>query len=148
MGDLSCDSDGNCYDSTSGVFSTPANPINLQDYATPGDSVAAYGGPASYPPVSPLAQLPGTTVPAGSSWFQTLLNDATQLAAPLIRSSVQQDPRFITSPTGQSVLYNPNTGQVGGGSALSLGASTLSPTVLLGGLAVLALLAFSGKKSA
>jgi hypothetical protein len=72
------------------------------------------------------------------------LNDAAALAAPIIKASTQQKPYYITSPTGQSVLYNPNTGTTSTGIARTLG--SISPTYLLLGAAALAAVMLSGSK--
>lgn len=85
--------------------------------------------------------VPGSS--GGGSLWSTLLNDATSLAAPIIKNATQQQPYYVTGPNGQAVLYNPNTGGVVGATA-SLG--SISPTVLLIGIGALALFAFSGKK--
>jgi hypothetical protein len=54
-------------------------------------------------------------------------------------------PYYITSPTGQSVLYNPATGTVGAGASAGV-TSQINPTWLLLGVGAIALLAFAGKK--
>lgn len=83
------------------------------------------------------------SAPAQAPWYDQLINSAASIAAPLIRAETQQQPRYITSPTGQSVLYNPNTGQVVGGANI---ASAINPTYLVIGIAAIAALAFVGKK--
>lgn len=68
-----------------------------------------------------------------SNLLTTLANDATSLVSPLIKAATAQKPYYITNPaTGQSVLYNPNTGSSAvGASALA----SINPTVLIvGGL--------------
>jgi hypothetical protein len=82
--------------------------------------------------------------PAGTPWYSTLLTDLSQAATPLLRSQTTAPPRFITSPSGQSILYNPNTGTIiSSGTSLS---SAINPTYIVIGLAAIAALAFVGKK--
>ena len=70
---------------------------------------------------------------------------ASAVASPIIKAATQVAPYYITNPqTGQSVLYNPNTGGVGASLGASL--SSLSPTTILIGIVVLGALAFAGKK--
>ena len=91
---------------------------------------------------------PGSGAPGGLTNAQLaaiLGNSAVNAAAPAIKLATQQTPYYVTNPvTGQSVLYNPNTGTLSGAStALS---SALSPSVLLMlglGIAAIALI---GKK--
>lgn len=85
----------------------------------------------------------GTYGSAAQPWWTTLVNDATQLATPLIRSATQQAPYYVTSPSGQSVLYNPNTGNVANASSIG---SAINPTYLVLGVALIAGFALIGKK--
>jgi cytochrome c5 len=119
MGVLHCDDADNCWDD-----------------ATP-DAPAVYVPPDTTP--APIF----TTTAAGTPWYQTLLTDATQLAAPLIRSTTQKAPYYIASPSGQSVLYNPNTGAVMNASSIG---SAINPTYMLLGVGLLAVVLVAGKK--
>lgn len=75
-----------------------------------------------------------------------LAADATGLAAPIIKAATTQPPYYTTNPAnGQTQLYNPSTGTFVG-SSLTSSLSSLSPTTILIGIAVLAAFAFSGKK--
>ena len=152
MGDVSCDADGNCYDSGSGDY-TPA-PVDLPVYSG-GASPSAQAlqlspqfmtGP-SVALNNPALQIDSSSNPSGSgaSLLNTLVSSAASVAAPLVRAATQQAPYYITNPaTGQSALYNPNTGTFAGASA-TLG--SMSPTTLLIGAAVIgALFLMGGKK--
>lgn len=121
LGDL-C-TDASCM--ATGPSVNPNDPALQMDSSYTPYSGGTYGAPSSQP------------------WYTTLINDAAQIATPLIRSSTQQQPYFITSPSGQSVLYNPNTGTVGGGTSIG---SAINPTYIIGGIAVIAALAFLSKK--
>ena len=149
LGDIVCDTDGqNCYDNgiSSGTNPTAdlpvVSPVFSATIPTSGITNTAPG--PNYGSLAPIANTPAPST--GPGFFQTLLNDAAGIAAPLIKSATSQSPYFITSPTGQSVLYNPNTGTVGATSALGLSSSAISPTVLMAGLGVLAVLMLAGKK--
>lgn len=136
LGTLQCDEDGNCYDDGLNVTGNITLP-EIQASATPGDP---YFSPATLPTISPT----GPTSPGAGSIFQTLINDAAAVAAPIVRSATQQSPTFVTNPaTGQSVLYNPNTGTFStGATALS----SISPGILLFGLLGIGALMLMGKK--
>jgi hypothetical protein len=157
LGDVTCDQDGNCYDTTdpTNVFQTTSAGVPI---GTPGDfgtasTVDPYAPPgsATNPSNTQLSALV-TSNPAytggstsTSSLVASLAATAAQVAAPIIKAATQQAPYYITNPaTGQSVLYNPNTGSTSGTLAASL--STISPMVWLVGIGAIALLAFSGKK--
>lgn len=145
LGDVNCDSDGNCYDDSSGTY-TPA-PVSMTGDANPD---CAFGGtwpncitPSSVPSLSPggtINPIPSTS----SNPLSQLIASAAQVAAPLVRSATQQAPYYITNPaTGQAALYNPNTGTFAGATAAL---SSLSPTTLLIGAVVIGALLFAGKK--
>ena len=145
LGDVNCDSDGNCYDDTTGTYT----PAPVLDICTDPSCMMSGPNPTAAQlnqPIYPTGVAP-TVTPATSSVpgiFTTLLNDAASIAAPIVRSATQQQPYYITNPaTGQSVLYNPNTGTTASGVSAALG--SVSPVVLLAGLAVLGFLAL-GKR--
>lgn len=93
---------------------------------------------------APVGQSFPTLQPSTSpSFFTTLANDVTSLAAPIVRA-VTSKPYYVTNPaTGQQVLYNPATGQSVGG----LSASLSSPAVLIGIAVVVGVIALSGRRS-
>lgn len=134
LGDVQCDQDGNCYDSGTLVDQTGPAP----DLIAPGTYAGGYNDP--YAPGGSSS----SSSSSGPAWWQTLLNDAATIGTPLLAQATRQQPYFVTSPSGQSVLYNPNTGAVSGG-ATSL-ASAVNPTYLVIGVAAIAALAFLGKK--
>lgn len=153
LGQVNCDQDGNCYDDASGIF-TPApvgtysssDPISDQLSAINDLSDSVYGSGSS-----PSSSPGNTTInlnPSGSSGpnpLNTLITDAAQLAAPIVKLATTQAPYYITNPvTGQSVLYNPNTATTAG--SLSSSLSSLSPTTLVIGIGLIALLMMTGKK--
>ncbi len=84
--------------------------------------------------------------PSGGFW-QSLVTTAGAIAAPIVRATTQQAPYFITSPTGQSVLYDPNTGRTGAASTGLPSLGSINPMYLLVGAGLLAVFAFAGKKS-
>ena len=150
LGAVNCDQDGNCYDDSSGIY-TPG-PTGSYDSTDPlGDQISAindlsdsvYG--SGSPSGSTTINLnPGSS--PGVNPLNLLITDAAAAAAPLIKAATTQQPYYITNPvTGQSVLYNPNTGTTAG--SLSSSLSALSPTTLLiGVVGLLAAFAFAGKK--
>jgi hypothetical protein len=95
-------------------------------------------------PLYPLASSSSSSGASTTSLLTALANDAATVAAPIVKAATTQAPQWITNPvTGQSVLYNPNTGGLATGTS-ALG--TMSPTVLIGaGVIVFALMAFSKK---
>lgn len=136
MGVVNCDQDGNCYDSGSGeLVESTSDPSIIM--TGPGVSLT-----------DPALNMDASNTPSGgsggTSWLNTLVNDAAGIGTSLIRSQTTRQPYFITSPSGQSVLYNPNTGTVAGG-ATSL-SSAINPTVILIGLGLFAAIAVIGKK--
>lgn len=149
LGDVVCDDEGaNCYDNGIGSSS----PTDVTGGANPD---CAFGGvwpncisPSSVPTFNPGPTLSPTRAPSPSPLtplLTTLINDAAQVAQPIIRSATQQTPYYVTNPaTGQSALYNPNTGTFAGATAGAL--SAMSPTTLIIGVAVLGALLFMGKK--
>jgi hypothetical protein len=146
MGDVSCDEDGNCYDSGTGDY-TPA-PIDLPVYsggANPsGSALQLQTQPTSTPTFLGPSPTPTSSGPSSNALLSSLLSDATQLATPAIRAATQQAPYYITNPaTGQSALYNPNTGTFAGATT-ALG--TMSPTTLVIGAVVIGALIFMGGK--
>lgn len=146
LGDVSCDTDGNCYDDSTGVYSTPQSPLSLSDVqqsATQGD--CAYGVDAAgncLPGQTTLTLNPAAGPPAsastGASTATAIASDITRLLAPLSTAlaTSAQKPYYITSPTGQQILYNPATGQAAGASLASLSSSGLLPILLIGGLVI------------
>jgi len=139
--DVQCDQDGNCY--TDGVLtSSPPSTAPSGYYEDPAEL-----GQYSSPPITSG----GSSSSSGANPYSlaaALAADAASVAAPLTKALSQQAPYYITNPaTGQSVLYNPNTGATASGvSSLASLTGSLSPTTLLIGLALLAALAVVGKK--
>lgn len=113
--------DGDYGDEATGI-STGFPTTSSGDYG--GETVASSTAPAS-----------------GQPWYDQLINSTAQLAAPIVKAATQQQPYYITGANGQQVLYNPNTAQVVGS-----GLGSISPTVLLIGLGVVAIVMFSGRK--
>jgi hypothetical protein len=157
LGDTVCDSEGDCYDTSSGdqTAYAPGSAAGPQAPAPP--PITYYAGPSAsqLPTIDPstgniLAPGPAispTNASGGPSggFLTTLINDAAAVAAPLVKAATQQAPYYVTNPqTGQSVLYNPNTGAVAGAGIGSPG--TINPTYLLIGAALIGVLALAGKK--
>ena len=144
-----CDEDGNCYDDGTGVLLTsPAATASLdpQYNMTGPNPTAGELAAAGYPLATAVAT---QTSPSSNptSLAIALAQDATQLVAPIVKSSTQKAPYYVTNPaTGQSVLFNPNTGATATPASFSAALSSISPTMLLfvGG-SLLAMLAFSKK---
>ena len=90
------------------------------------------------------ALYPNGTGSSSTSFATTLVNDATALAAPLIKAATAQKPYLIAGPNGTQVLYNPNTG--GTSAAGGVTAALSSPTTLLLLAAGVAFFALSSKK--
>lgn len=141
--DLACDQDGNCFDTSTGeTLSTAGDAPDPSTLTSPlgpnfASSLAANAA-ALNPPAGSLSPLPSN--PTSSNVLTTLFNDIAQVATPLVKAATTPKPYYITNAQGQQVLYNPATGAVVAG-------TTLSPTVLaIGAAALIALLAFSGKK--
>lgn len=146
LGEVNCDSDGNCYDDSTGTY-TPA-PVSVTGDANPDcafggvwpNCIAPSSAPASFPTLTPGG------APAGSSTaglLNTLISSAAAVASPIVRAATQQQPYYVTNPaTGQATLYNPNTGTFAGSTALS----SLSPTTLLIGALLIGALLIGGKK--
>ena len=155
LGDCSEDDMGNtfCTDSTITYDTTPGSGVLTPGVLDPTDclyGVSPSTGGCNGAPGTPVmtSTPPGSGAPGGLTNAQLaaiLGNSAVNAAAPAIKLATQQTPYYVTNPvTGQSVLYNPNTGTLSGAStALS---SALSPSVLLMlglGIAAIALI---GKK--
>jgi hypothetical protein len=162
VGDVSCDEDGNCYDTDTGTFTaytpdlpttvynaaappvsyspapTPLTLLAVQSASTPGDFLSAGDLAAGG---SPLTTMVTTSSGSTMSLAAALAADATQIVTPIVKAATSA-PYYITGPNGQQVLYNPATGQAVGSSLSSL----LTPTTMLIGLVVLGALLFSGKK--
>jgi hypothetical protein len=144
IGDLACDQDGNCFDTSTGETlttsgdapdpSTLPSPLGTNFPATLAANAAALN-----PPAGSLSPLPAN--PTSSNVLTTLFNDLAQVATPIVKAATTPQPYYITNAQGQQVLYNPATGQV----VSSL--STISPTMLVIGAGLLiGVLALSGKK--
>lgn len=74
----------------------------------------------------------------------TLINDATSIAAPLIRQNSVQAPYYITGANGAQILYDPSTGRTanaGFTSGINSAIGGLPTSVIIYGLAALATLA-------
>lgn len=147
LGDVACDTDGNCYDTDSGTaLSLNDNGVITYQGAIPDPTdmvlspTTGAGGTAL--PLSPGQ--PATAAASSTNIFGTLATDAGNIAASLVKAATQQQPYYITGPNGQQVLYNPNTGQIATGATL---AGSLSPTVIiLGILGIGAVALLGGKK--
>lgn len=150
MGDVTCDQDGNCYDDSTETFTpapiapeipggygyiSPADAATMSNQATSTGILAAQ---SLTPPVTSSSSL----TPAGSAtpWYDLLVTDAANAFSKINAST--QKPYYITSATGQSVLYNPATGTVSSPSALG----SINPLYLAAGLGLFALVAMMGKK--
>jgi len=147
-----CDDEGNLYDD-----GTSSSPTDVTGGVTPD---CAYGGiwPNCISPstvTSPALPTVTYTPPASSSTSAlTLAGQIAQAAgtaaAPIVKLASQQAPYYVTNPaTGQSVLYNPNTGAVASGvtntgisSIFGTGATTssLTPLLLLAGIAAVVMM--------
>lgn len=145
LGDVQCDSDGNCYDTGGQLVTSPSQtaagdsaflmtgapltPLQLaQQQASQGD--CAYGADFSggcLPMPAGGMPSPASSPANPSNWLNTLANDVTSLGTSLIRSA-QPKPIYITGPNGQQVLYNPATGTI------ASAATSISPTVIALGL--------------
>jgi hypothetical protein len=147
LGDVNCDSDGNCYDDSTGEFTAGVTGGAAPDCAFGGvwpNCISPSGAPAP-PSLTPAGTV--NAIPSGTSLaapLATLISSAAQVAAPLVKAATQQAPYYITNPaTGQAALYNPNTGTFAAGTAAL---SSLSPTTLLIGAVLIGALVFAGKK--
>lgn len=154
LGDVTCDSDGNCYDDSTGTYtpapidlginlnpSTPSAGLTVQQPTTGNANPdCVFGGvwPNCNPPTG------ATTSTTPSLNLNTLAAAVSTAVAPIIKAASQQAPYYVTNPaTGQAALYNPNTGTfVGATAALS----AISPTTLLLGAVLLGGLLFLGGK--
>jgi len=97
-----------------------------------------YGGETNNP-ASPYDIGGSTQSSSGPSFWTTLANDITAIAVPIVRSATAPKPYYVTTPQGQQILYNPATGAP----AVS-GSVSISPTLIIGGIILAALLL--GKK--
>lgn len=139
LGDIDCDDAGNCVDTDTGLSTTPTEATdssNIVVYPDQTASTSVVEGPYSVGSSS----APTSSSTGIASTLSTLFNDATAVAAPVVKAAVSQ-PYYITNAQGQQVLYNPATGTtVGSSLATSLGA--VSPVVWIGaGLVLILLLA-------
>jgi hypothetical protein len=100
----------------------------------PGYNVTQPGDPAS-----------NSTPSAWSKIATLIVNDATSIAAPLIRQNSIQAPYYITGADGAQILYDPSTGRTANaGSAYQRTPAIVSQNLLIGaGIAAAALFAFS-----
>jgi hypothetical protein len=128
------------------TYDTEDNP-NLMTGPNPSAGELAAAG---FPLASSTTLAPG--VAAGSSGANgyslaaSALQDATALAAPVVKAATTMQPYYTTNPaTGTTQLYNPNTGTFVGSSISSM-LSSLSPTTLLIGAGLVLVLMMSGKK--
>lgn len=148
LGDVNCDSDGNCYDSGTGTYTPAPTDVSVTGDANPD---CAFGGvwpncisPSGLPTLAPGGTVNAIPSGSGNPLLSQLIASAAQVAAPIVRSATQQAPYYITNPaTGQAALYNPNTGTFAGATAAL---SSMSPTTLLIGALVIGALVFAGKK--
>lgn len=155
LGDVNCDADGNCYDDSTGEYtpapidlginlspSTPSAGLNIQAPMTGGATPdCVFGG--AWPNCNPPT---GANVSSGSFINPNLLAQIVgNTVAPIVKATAQQAPYYVTNPaTGQSALYNPNTGTFASGTTAAL--SSLSPTTLLIGAVVIGGLLLAGGK--
>lgn len=136
MGDTVCDDSG-CYDT------------GVDTSTDTGDMVPSTG-------IVPVSQLPITSggnplglpttgapaAPASGGILSQFLTDVTQLATPIVKAATTQKPYYITNPaTGQQTLINPATG-----AAIGTGLASVSPTVIVIGIAGLLALSFLSKR--
>jgi hypothetical protein len=110
--------------------------------------LAAAGYPLSTPVATGPSPTTGTQSPSPTTLAAALAADATQIAAPIVKAATQQAPYYVTNPaTGQSVLYNPNTGQTVGATSIGKALASLSPTTIVIGIVLIGAVALmSGKK--
>lgn len=94
-----------------------------------------YGGETSDPAPMPNVDPAGGLFTTGPSFWTTLANDITAIAAPIVRTATMPKPYYVTNAQGQQVLYNPATGVP----AVS-GSVSISPTLIIGGVLIAALL--------
>jgi transglutaminase superfamily protein len=137
MGDISCDSDGNCYDTAAGTLvyspTDPSfNPGGLPDQVNPGLDLAALNAGSSAPSSS-----------SAPSWLSALITDVGNIGTSLVKSATAPKPYYVTAANGQQVLYNPATGAA----VATPGAlGSISPTVILFGVLGLGAVALLSKK--
>lgn len=150
MGDVACDQDGNCYDTTTGELTSaplttgPGCDPGMGGCGTPNPYIMTGPNPTPAELNQPLAPIAQSTTSASGGILSTLLTDAAALGTSSIQAATRQQPTYITNPqTGQSVLYNPNTGQLVGAAAA---APLSSSNFLWIGLIAIAALAFAGRK--
>lgn len=79
----------------------------------------------------------GSSASGSSSLLNTIVGDAAALGSKAISAAMGQ-PYYITGPNGQQILYNPATGQ-------AVSPQQISPTILIIGIGLVALLMFAGK---
>jgi hypothetical protein len=91
----------------------------------------------------PVATPASSTSGAFTKIATTLINDASAIAAPLIRQSSIQAPYYITGANGAQILYDPSTGKTVNAGAASQLASINSPTTMLIGLAAAVAVVFA-----
>jgi hypothetical protein len=152
-GTLACDQDGNCYDTSSGLqiassLDQPTGPTCGVDIACGSNPTAGELAAAGFPLATAVATAPspvtGNASPSPTTLLSALAADATQLVSPILKAATQQAPYYITNPaTGQAALYNPNTGTFAG--SVSTALSSISPTMIVIALGLVAALAFAGK---
>jgi hypothetical protein len=112
------------------------DPAPAPDQIAPGTYAGGYTD--QYAPLAPTPTPPA----ASGGWTKlltTLTNDASAIAAPLIRQSTIQAPYYITGANGQQILYDPSTGKVANATAASsaLGGASGSLLMLIGGALLL-----------
>ena len=146
LGDVTCDQDGNCYDSGSGTYTpAPVAPVDVTGGLAPD---CAFGGvwpncitPSSTPPALTPGATPNSPGVINPNLVAAIVGNTV---APIIKAAAQQAPYYVTNPaTGQAALYNPNTGTFAGATAAL---SAISPTTLLIGAAILGVILFAGGK--
>jgi len=122
---------------------------NYQDGTNPDPT---YGGTVAPPDYvqGPANVFIATPPPAGgwTSILSTIANDASAIAAPLVRQASIQAPYYIAGANGAQILYDPSTGKTANaGSAAQRTPAVISQNLLIGaGVAAALLIAMSGKR--
>lgn len=132
-----CDDEGNLYDDGSSDVLGGVAPSSI-----------AGGDVYTVPVASGVVTVPTNT--SSTNLFGQALQAVGTAVQPIVKLASQQAPYYVTNPaTGQSVLYNPNTGAVASGvtntgisSIFGTGATTssLTPLLLLAGIAAVVMI--------
>ena len=92
------------------------------------------------------------TPSTGTGWgdiFTKVVDNATKIAAPLIRQNSIQAPYYISGPNGSAILYDPSTGKTANaGAASQRTPAVLSQNLLIGaGVAAALFFAFTASQN-